>query len=72
VTFAVHAMTVSSARTPATRAPDNELYDRGCDLVEAARGPAPAPFSTERALLSRRGWDEWSAVAVVLAVALAS
>ena len=29
-------MTVSSARTPATRAPDNELYDRGCDLVEAA------------------------------------
>ena len=29
-------MTVSSAHTPATRAPDNELYDRGCDLVEAA------------------------------------
>jgi hypothetical protein len=39
-------MTVSSARTPATRAPDNELYDRGCDLVEAAtaiRRVADAP-----------------------------
>jgi hypothetical protein len=36
VTSGVHATTVSSARTPATRAPDNELYDRGCDLVEAA------------------------------------
>ena len=46
VTIAVHAMTVSSARTPATRAPDNELYDRGCDLVEAAmaiRRVADAP-----------------------------
>jgi hypothetical protein len=39
-------MTVSSARTPATRAPDNELFDRGCDLVEAAtaiRRVADAP-----------------------------
>ena len=39
-------MTVSSAHTPATRAPDNELYDRGCDLVEAAtviRRVADAP-----------------------------
>ena len=39
-------MTVSSARTPAIRAPDNELYDRGCDLVEAAtaiRRVADAP-----------------------------
>ena len=46
MTFAVHAMTVSSARTRATRAPDNELYDRGCDLVEAAtaiRRVADAP-----------------------------
>ena len=46
MTFAAHAMTVSSARTPATRAPDNELYDRGCDLVEAAmaiRRVADAP-----------------------------
>ena len=37
---------VSSARTPATRAPDNELSDRGCDLVEAAtaiRRVADAP-----------------------------
>jgi hypothetical protein len=42
-------MTVSSARTPATRAPDNELYDRGCDLVEAAtaiRRVADAPEAT--------------------------
>jgi hypothetical protein len=41
-----HAMTVSSARTPATRAPDNELFARGCDLVEAAtaiRRVADAP-----------------------------
>jgi hypothetical protein len=30
------SMSVSSNRTPAFRAPDNELYDRGCDLVEAA------------------------------------
>jgi hypothetical protein len=39
-------MTFSSARTPTTRAPDNELYDRGCDLVEAAsaiRRVADAP-----------------------------
>lgn len=39
-------MTVSSARIPAARAPDNELYDRGCDLVEAAtaiRRVADAP-----------------------------
>jgi hypothetical protein len=39
-------MTVSSARKWATRAPDNELYDRGCDLVEAAtaiRRVADAP-----------------------------
>jgi hypothetical protein len=46
MTFAVHAMTVSYARTRATRAPDNELYDRGCDLVEAAmaiRHVADAP-----------------------------
>jgi hypothetical protein len=46
VTIAVRAMTVSSARPPATRAPDNELYDRGCDLVEAAtaiRRVADAP-----------------------------
>lgn len=46
VTSAVQAMTVSSARTPAIRAPDNELYDRGCDLVEAAtaiRRVADAP-----------------------------
>ncbi len=41
MTFAVHAPTVSSAR-----APDNELYDRGCDLVVAAtaiRRVADAP-----------------------------
>ena len=31
MTIAVRATTISSAR-----APDNELYDRGCDLVEAA------------------------------------
>jgi hypothetical protein len=46
VTIAVRAATVSSARTSATRAPDNELYDRGCDLVEAAtaiRRVADAP-----------------------------
>jgi hypothetical protein len=46
VTIAVRATTVSSARTPTTRAPDNELYDRGCDLVEAAtaiRRVADAP-----------------------------
>ena len=51
VTIAVDAMTVSSARTPATRAPDNELYDRGCDLVEAAtaiRRVADAPGLRER------------------------
>lgn len=30
------SMSVSSNRTPPFRAPDNELYDRGCDLVEAA------------------------------------
>jgi hypothetical protein len=29
-------MSVSSVRTLARRSPDNELYDRGCDLVEAA------------------------------------
>ena len=29
-------MSVSSDRTPSLRAADNELYDRGCDLVEAA------------------------------------
>lgn len=29
-------MGVSSARTLARRAPDNELYDHGCDLVQAA------------------------------------
>jgi hypothetical protein len=32
------AMSVSPARRPAGPAPDNELYDRGCDLVEAAAG----------------------------------
>lgn len=39
-------MGVSSARTLARRAPDNELYDRGCDLVQAAaaiRRVADAP-----------------------------
>jgi hypothetical protein len=49
VTIAVRATTVPSARTPATRAPDNELYDRGCDLVEAAtaiRRVADAPEAT--------------------------
>ena len=29
-------MSVSSDRTRSVRAADNELYDRGCDLVEAA------------------------------------
>lgn len=29
-------MSVSPGRTPSFRAADNELYDRGCDLVEAA------------------------------------
>jgi hypothetical protein len=29
-------MSASSPRTLARRAPDNELYDRGCDLVQAA------------------------------------
>jgi hypothetical protein len=46
VTLAAHAMTVSSTHTPATREPDNELYDRGFDLVEAAtaiRRVADAP-----------------------------
>jgi hypothetical protein len=46
VTIAVRATTVSSARPPTTRAPDNELYDGGCDLVEAAmaiRRVADAP-----------------------------
>ncbi len=40
------AMTVPSATTLAVRAPDNELYDRGFDLVEAAtaiRHVADAP-----------------------------
>jgi len=49
VTAAMRAVTVSSARPPATRAPDNELYDRGCDLVEAATGirrVADAPEAT--------------------------
>ena len=49
VTIAVRAMTVSSAHAPATRSPDNELYDRGCDLVEAAtaiRHVASAPEAT--------------------------
>jgi hypothetical protein len=44
-----HAATVSRARMPATLAPDNELYDRGCDLVEAAtaiRRVAGAPEAT--------------------------
>jgi hypothetical protein len=39
-------MGVSSARTLARRAPDNELYDHGCDLVQAAaaiRRVADAP-----------------------------
>lgn len=39
-------MGVASARTLAGRAPDNELYDRGCDLVQAAaaiRRVADAP-----------------------------
>jgi hypothetical protein len=42
-------MGVSSARTLARRAPDNELYDRGCDLVQAAaaiRRVADAPEAT--------------------------
>ena len=46
MTIAVRAVTVPSARPPAARAPDNELYDRGCDLVEAAtaiRRVADAP-----------------------------
>lgn len=49
MTMAVRGMTVSSARRPTTRAPDNELYDRGCDLVEAAtaiRRVADAPDAT--------------------------
>jgi hypothetical protein len=49
VTIAVRSTTVSSARTPTTRAPDNELYDRGSDLVEAAtaiRRVADAPQAT--------------------------
>jgi hypothetical protein len=29
-------MAVASDHTPSRRSPDNELYDRGCDLVEAA------------------------------------
>lgn len=29
-------MSVSSDRTPSSRTADNELYDSGCDLVEAA------------------------------------
>jgi hypothetical protein len=42
-------MTVFSDRMPEPRAPDNELYDRGCDLVEAAaaiRRVAGAPEAT--------------------------
>ena len=49
MTIAVRAMTASSAHAPATRSPDNELYDRGCDLVEAAtaiRRVASAPDAT--------------------------
>jgi hypothetical protein len=45
VRFVEQAVSVTSSR-PATRAPDNELYDRGCDLVEAAtaiRRVADAP-----------------------------
>jgi hypothetical protein len=45
-------MSVASARSPARRAPDNEIYDRGCDLVEAAaaiRRVADAP-ETARAV----------------------
>ena len=30
------SMSVSSNHAPSVRAADNELYDRGCDLVEAA------------------------------------
>jgi hypothetical protein len=49
VTPAVRATTVSSDRTLEPRAADNELYDRGCDLVEAAaaiRRVAGAPEAT--------------------------
>jgi hypothetical protein len=45
----VRATTVSFDRTLEPRAPDNELYDRGCDLVEAAaaiRQVAGAPQAT--------------------------
>ena len=41
--------TVLSGRPHVPRAPDNELYDRGCDLVEAAaaiRRVAGAPEAT--------------------------
>jgi hypothetical protein len=45
----VRATTVSSDRTHQPRGADNELYDRGCDLVEAAaaiRLIAGAPEAT--------------------------
>ena len=45
----MRATILPSARPPAVRAPDNELYDRGCDLVEAAaaiRRIADAPEAT--------------------------
>ena len=45
----MRATTLLSARPLALPAPDNELYDRGCDLVEAAaaiRRVAGAPEAT--------------------------
>lgn len=45
----MRATPASADRPPASRAPDNELYDRGCDLVEAAaaiRRVADAPEAT--------------------------
>jgi hypothetical protein len=42
-------MTMRTAISPLQRAPDNELYDRGCDLVEAAAAIRRAAGATEAA-----------------------
>jgi hypothetical protein len=43
------SMSVSLDRKTSTRAPDNELYDRGCDLVEAAAAIRRHADATEAA-----------------------
>jgi hypothetical protein len=43
------SMSVSLDRKTSTRAPDNELYDRGCDLVQAAAAIRRHAAATEAA-----------------------